>query len=68
MQDETNTMYKLAEKLKELRDKKQDTEQQVKDITAELNAVEQELVAMMTETNRLYKYHSCKIPMRNEFH
>ena len=32
MQDETNTMYKLAEKLKELRDKKQDTEQQVKDI------------------------------------
>ena len=50
MQDETNTMYKLAEKLKELRDKKQDTEQQVKDITAELNAVEQELVAMMTET------------------
>jgi len=27
MQDETNTMYKLAEKLKELRDKKQDTEQ-----------------------------------------
>lgn len=50
MQDEATTMYKLAEKLKALRDKKQDTEQKVKDITAELNAVEQELVAMMTET------------------
>lgn len=50
MEDVSATMYELAEKLKALRDEKQDAEQHVKDVTAQLAAVEQQLVTVMTET------------------
>lgn len=43
-------MYELAEKLKTLRDEKKDAEQRVKDINADIDDVEQQLVSVMTDT------------------
>lgn len=43
-------MYELAEKLKALRDEKKDAEQRVKDINADIDDVEQQLVSIMTDT------------------
>ncbi len=43
-------MYELAEKLKTLRDEKKDAEQRVKDINADIDDVEKQLVSVMTDT------------------
>lgn len=43
-------MYELAEKLKTLRDEKKDAEQRVKDINANIDDIEKQLVSVMTDT------------------
>lgn len=43
-------MYELAEKLKTLRDEKKEAEQRVKDINADIDDVEKQLVSVMTDT------------------
>lgn len=43
-------MYELAEQLKQLREKKKDAEQRVKDINAEIDKTEYALVQLMAET------------------
>lgn len=48
--DTTNIMYELAEKFKTLRDEKKETEQLVKDINAEIEDVEEQLVSIMMDT------------------
>ena len=46
----SNEMFALAERLKELRDAKSVSEQKTKDINAELDDVEQQLVKMMVDS------------------
>lgn len=46
----SNEMFALAERFKELRDAKSASEQKTKDINAELDEVEQQLVKMMVDT------------------
>lgn len=46
----SNEMFALAERLKELRDAKSESEKKTKDINAALDEVEQQLVKMMVDT------------------
>ena len=46
----SNEMFALAERFKELRDAKSASEQKTKDVNAELDEVEQQLVKMMVDT------------------
>ena len=47
---DTNTMFDLADELKQLRDLKADLEQQVKDITAKIDETDYRLSEVMAET------------------
>lgn len=50
MEDVSTTMYELAERLKNLKAEKSETEDYVKTLNAEIADTEQQLVSLMTQT------------------